>query len=181
MELEQEETQDDRGAFAAAMALREERERYLEVDGAAYPEEEEPARAALLELSRRLAALADGGFGDMAVDARVVWARSLLPLRSLEQIVAALRDVEVAWLSLFARSSGERALDVLSDLRLSADARADYQAEEAILKVRELLAAAQKDLRAERQRPAREQASVAREALVVLMDALRSRAPERLR
>jgi hypothetical protein len=174
-------TEEERARSGEAQRLREVREAYLDEGGEAYPEEEETPRAALLELSRRLRALAKEGFGDLASEARTVWALSLGPLRALHHQAAALRVVEELRLRLSHRSSGQRTVQVLADLRLTADARGDAEALAAIAKVDELLRGRLQNLREERELPASQAAEAAVEALVALMDALRERAPEHLR
>jgi hypothetical protein len=95
--------------FSDAMTRREARHTYLEVGGQAYAEEEEPSRAALLELSRLLRELAKAPVrGSMATKARLAWALSLGSLQTLEEQCEALRFVE-AVLNIFHAGLGREA------------------------------------------------------------------------
>lgn len=178
---EREVSDEEQLRFGEAMKRREEREAYLEVGGMAYAEEEEPPRAALLELSRSLRVLAEEGFGDLAAEARLAWALSLGALRTPEQQGAALRFVERVRARFSDWSSGGRARQVLADLRLTADARGDEEGLAALGRVGALLDARLQNLYERRSRLASEEAEKAHGALVALMDALRERAPEHLR
>lgn len=86
-----EQATDEQARFSEAVRRREEREAYLDEGGEAYPEEEEPPRDALLELSRRLRALEEEGVVGLEAETRLAWVLALGPLRTLEQQAAALR------------------------------------------------------------------------------------------
>lgn len=107
---EREVSGEEQQRFSDAMTRREARHTYLEVGGQAYAEEEEPSRAALLELSRLLRELAKAAARkSMATKARLAWALSLGSLRTLEEQCEALRFLEEVLNNIFHAGLGREA------------------------------------------------------------------------
>ena len=162
-----------------AIARRDALDLYVGTVGKAYVEEVLPVREAVRGLSNKLHALA-GEFGDLRAEARIAWALSLGPLTTVAELAHTASKVDRICVRLRHRCSAQVAGEVLRELRLTADARGDAAAEDALRVVTERLDHRLSSYRERREAPAREAASDALRAVLGLLDLLRARAPEEL-